>query len=311
MLVTSSELDDPPLFARNELAARLGLGDVVFIGIGSPADYVKSSLVTFIAKVSTPKLMVVGPQVTNWSNSEWNSILVDIHDSQRIAETADGFADALLRGYLAPLLADVAGRVQGMPETHLQRVGVEKLLEAFSGKDAVRILRWVRSTAWRYGVGQPVANSGEFVRSLLALGALAPEAAVIIKTGGILDVGPANDTSEQTPVFLLQSAFAPLGSFTAIEARSRVSDARAEERVPPGSDVVVVCVGHVGPLGEDEVSIKRGATLADVLAAREADAALDATPEHLINQPDAEHLLDSPQAGRVILVTGDSLIDVA
>jgi len=185
------------------------------------------------------------------------------------------------------------------------------VLAAFRAKDGASALRWFRSTGWRHSVGDPVANSGDNTRAILALGALSGGDKVSVSSGGILRLPDASAPASSVPVILLQAARAPLGSHAAAEAHNRVADARTEGRIGMDVDAVVVCTGHVGPLGEDEVQVGRGARLQDVLAARKANIALDGVPEHLIDEADSEHLLDSINAGHIILLAGDTLIEAA
>lgn len=310
MLVTSTDLQNPPLFARNELAARLGLGSVVFLGIGSPADYVKSSLQTFMSKVGLSKLIVVGPQVADWATSGWQNVVGDLPSDQRVADTADEFADALLRAYVALALAPVTARVQHMDAGHPQRRGVERVVDALMHRDAVSVIRWVRSTGWGFGVGQSIAASARNVSTLVALGALSGGASIKLKKSGTAFLWAGEALQPEVPVILLQSDGAPLGTQVAIEARMRVGDARADDRIPPGADVIVVCTGQIGPLGEDEISVARGTDITHVLAAR-PDSLPGDVPDDLIEVADADHLIDSATAGRVFLVSGDALIDAA
>jgi hypothetical protein len=310
MLVTSAELEDPPLFARTELAARLSQGAVAFLGIGSPADYVKSSLKTFISKVASNKLVVIGPQVSLWDDSGWSDILPDLPEEQRIAATADAFSDALLRSYLQPILADVSARVAHMPEGHRQRAGLTTFIEAIATKDSVSVLRWLRAGSWRHQVGDHVARSPQTVHTLLALGVLCAGTRVDLRRNALALLTPPGSTSA-VPLLVLQAEYAPRGTEAASEARMRVHDARADDRIPNGSDVIVLCSGHIGPLGEDEVEVPRGAALVDVLAAHAGDSTLAVMPDHLVDEPDAEHLLDSYNAGRIVMVNADALIEAA
>jgi hypothetical protein len=309
MLVTTKELEHPPLFASSELAARLSMGSVAFVGIGSPADYVKSSLHVFVDRVGVGRLTVVDPKMVDWASTGWSAVLEGLPEGQRVADSADAFCDALLRAYVRELVGSVRRRVGEMGDAHPQRLGSESVLRAFEGKDSVWVLRWLRAVAWRFGVGQPVVTSSRVIQGLLALGGLAGDQPLAISAKGWSRISPSktNAATSDVPVMLLVAEGAPLGSEMAIEALRRVGDARTEDRLPSGAEVVVVCCGHAGPLGGDELAVQRGNRMADVvdaLVGRERGL-----PDDLIDEADSQHLINSTSVGRVVLITGEILIE--
>lgn len=307
MLVTTDELLDPPLFASAELAARLSSGDVAFIGIGSPADYVKSSLDTFVEKVGMNLLTVVGPQMADWSSTQWPTVLEGLHADQRVALSADEFCDALLRGYLAELRMTLRNKVHQLQPEHPQRLGVESILVELEDRTSVWAMRWLRAIAWQFHVGRPVVTSSRAVQGLLALGCLVGEEdQLAVQSSGWIRLERATAPTRLT---ILVSEALPLGGEMAIEAYRRVADARTDDRVPSGADVVVVCCGHLGPLGPDEVPAHRGLRIEEVLLS--AAATSPSAPDSIMDQPDPDHLIDSSGAGRVLLVTGEQVIEAA
>lgn len=309
MRVTSAELANVPLFAGAELRARLTTGPVAFIGIGSPADYVGSTLETFASRVSLDKLYVVGPQTIDWVGSGWPAILPGLPEEQRIAQSADDFTDAVLRAYLMRAISMLRQKVVGLAADHPQRAGVEALIQAFEPKDAAEVLRWLRQGSWRFPPGSSVAFADGTFHVLVALGALGGGAPIrVLRDGWVNAQRPEGGEGR---VLVLNSSAAPLGTDAAAEARRRVMDARAEERIDAGADVVVVCHGQLGLMGADQVHVAPGARLADVIAARDADHALAAMPANLLANEEVEHLIDSATAGRMILVATSDLIEAA
>ena len=197
-----------------------------------------------------------------------------------------------------------------MDNSHPQRLGVESVLQALESRDSVWVLRWLRAVAWRFAVGQPVATSGRAIQALLALAGLAGQHPIKILASGWSKMPATTPSSDSDlPVMLLIANAAPLGSEMAVEALRRVMDARTQDRLAPGADVVVVCCGHAGPLGADEVPVQRGHRAADV--AKALETAERRLPDNLIDEPDPQHLIDSSGAGRVVLVTGENLIEAA
>lgn len=302
MRVTSDELTTTPLFAKTELAARLSADQVAFIGLGSPADYVRSSVEEFIARVPHTSLTLVDPGIGNWDTSEWNKILPDLGTPQRVAMDAEAFCDEILRFYINELWRSLRDTVRSLEVEHLQRDGVESLASAMESRNAVWVMKWLRSAVWKYGVGKPVVGSSRVAQALLALSMLTSGIPVRL-VGKALTFATTSDTG----VLLVVADHAPNGGLMAVEAERRVADARADGRIPDGSAVVVVCCGHNGRLGANETEVLRGSTLPEVLAA----VVPVAIPEYLIGGYEDTHLIDSITAGSVIYIAGDALIDLS
>jgi len=307
MLVTSADLHSPPLFASSELAARLSSGLVLFVGIGSPADYVRASLDHLLHEIGPQGLTVVDPRIDDWSTSSWAPVIPSLPLENRIASDAESFCDALIRAYIVVLFPRMSALVNGLPPGHGQRAGVERMLAALSATNGVRALRWLRTSTWKFGIGRAAVDSEQVVHGLLALGALiGNDGCISLKHAAWAEVRASGQAAWIT---MLLAGAAPLGTEVSLEASRRVSDARADDRIPPGLSVIVLCTGQSGPLGSDEIIVERGYRLIDVL--KSIHTLNDALPENLIDDPDPSHLIDSAIAGGVTLVNVERLIEAA
>lgn len=305
MLVTTDDLANAPLFAAAELAARLSSGDVAFIGLGSPADYVRSSLDQLVARVGMDRLTVVDPKMSDWTATDWPAILAGLDANKRVAESADEFCDALLRAYLQETRANLRAKVANLDTAHPQRLGVEAILAALETRDGVWALRWLRCLAWEFSVGKAVATASRTLLALLALACLAGADQVFLTSSGWIGLDGDLEGARMTA---LVSDSLPLGSRMAIEAIQRVNDARAEDRLPAGADVIVACCGHIGPLGSTEVEGSRGLRARDILGAPVAAVSM---PDNILDEASYDHIIDSATAGRIFLIAGDYIIEAA
>ncbi len=302
MLVTTDHLNNAPLYAQAELAARLSAGNVLFIGLGSPADYVRKSLQAFVSKVSAASLTVVDPKMSQWATTKWATVMPDLPQANRITSGADEFFDDLLRYYVNQFLLAIEQKVSALPAQHPQRLGTDAAIAALRARDSVWLMRWLRFVGWRLRVGQSAIVSSRLIQSVLALGALSAGNALFVSTGGWA-------IYDGIQVLVIASEDAPLGGGMAIEAIARVTEARANDQLPPGGQVVVLCCGHTGSLGADELSVSRGETLADILL-RVPSVAVS-LPDNVLGVVEADHLIDFYSAGSVVLVHSEQLVDAA
>jgi hypothetical protein len=126
MRVTQADLDNAPRWAQTRVAAQLGTDRVVFIGIGSPADYVRESITGILEDVGVDHLLLVDPLLSAWDDdppSEWRDLLPGLDAEHRDTRTAEEFCDALLRAYLHHPRRAARQRVGAMDAGHPQRSG--------------------------------------------------------------------------------------------------------------------------------------------------------------------------------------------
>ncbi len=345
MRVSQADLDSVPQWAQTRIAAQLRNDRVVFIGIGSPADYVRNTITALLAEVGPDHLLVVDPWLAEWDAvpaPAWRTILPHLPPEQRDHRTAEAFCDALLRGYLGQIRTTARNAVAGMPEGHPQRRGLERIIKAMEQRDAVWALRWMRAGSYKLSPGVSVVTSPVAVAGLLGTGCLLGDAGLAsLRPGGWLfvtptavrpqtgaqqatpeqlrepaplpnknaGVAPTSNSVDPTPIMLLMTHGPTLGAAAEAEARRRVVQARGGGVVAPGADVVVVVVGHMGPMST-EVKVARGDRLAIVVSHRPQPLA-DDPPENLIADVEPSHLIDGVNSGRVLLVNGDDLIEAA
>ena len=336
MLATTAQLSSPPLWAEAIVRARLMHDRVVFLGIGSVADYVRKSLADVLATIGDNNLLVADPAMEHWDDADppaWRGVLPDLQEAQRDVRGAEPFLDAVLRAYLMEPRNTVRNLVSGLDETSGPRRGVTRLLEVFEEKDAATVLRWLRAACHRVQQGEAIARAPATIQGLLALGCLvgdswspevaeegwitavsqlaptsqsgSPESASEHRESHATD-SPADTGETRVPILTLLVTGHEAGATATAEARYRVLRQRNRQAFEPGADVVVLCTGHMGSLDATEVMVGRGDDLADVISA--ADTGPFNTPEHLIAISEADHIIDASMAGRVLLVNGADLV---
>lgn len=303
MLVTSDQLASPPVFADAELMARLTVGDVAFIGLGSPADYVVQSVERIVRELSADHLTIVDPGIERWSDSQWRQHLPELPAENRVAMGAEEFADALLRYYVRTLITRASSDVRGLPPDHSQRRGLEALIDSFNSRSSVWVARWLRSITSGARPGTSVVRSSRTRQSLLALAAAVSGNTASPIAGGLVKVNAGNIQY----VLVVSAEDAPVGNRIASEALRRVQNAVSEGKIEPGAEVVAICCGHMGALGPDELPVGRGDDLEAIRLHIEANREDDS----LIGDLGESHLIDGMLAGAVHLVHGDPLIDLA
>jgi hypothetical protein len=334
MLATSAQLAAPPLWAEAIVQARLMHDRVVFLGIGSVADYVRNGLDFLLTTVGDDNLLVADPAMAHWDDSEppaWRNLLPELDPGQRDDRPAEEFLDALLRAYLMEPRKKARQMVAGLDEHNTQRRGLTSLLDALDAKDAVTVLRWLRAACHRaHHHGEAIAMAPVTVEGLLALGCLigdswSPE---FEHDGWITAVPSPSPTSASSPaepgsavrahetaqpnsagglpILTLLVTGHEAGTAAAAEARYRVQSARNRSAVPTGADVIVLCTGHMGSLDATEVMVDRGDDIAEVFSKAQSDAL--SVPNHLIADSDPRHIIDNSMAGNVLLVNGPSLV---
>jgi hypothetical protein len=323
MIVTTAELDDVPHWAQTRVASQLHSDRVVFVGIGSPADYVQNTIQDLLTEVGADHLLIVDPSVAAWDSKEtsaWKAILPNIKAEQRDSRTAEDFLDALLRAYLHHPRRTARNAVSGMPDDHPQKRGLELILAAMEKRHAVWALRWIRAASTKHAPGVAIATSDQLIKGLLGTGSLLAESTISkLRSGGWIlvnvDQSDAGESAMRPPdeqlthVMLVMASGSVLGSEAEAEARHRVTRARGDDIVPSGADVVVVVVGHIGPMS-GEAPVQRGDRLQDVLTREEATRP-ESPPGNLVSTPAQGHLIDGASSGSIVLINGENLIEAA
>jgi hypothetical protein len=169
LLISSSQLANPPLWAEAAFTAELRGSTGVFIGIGDVADYAQRRLKELNDDVPDLDVYVVSPTIgTGWSSSAWSLVVSELPMNRRVSCTADQFLDELARAWAFEMVDAV--RAKAALLTGKAATGVEVLLAAFNcqcGNDAIR---WCRASAFRHKTGKTVVHSNELEQAMLALG---------------------------------------------------------------------------------------------------------------------------------------------
>lgn len=314
MRVTSEELARP-MWANVALSAQLSQDHVLFVGIGSVADYVRTSINGILSTVGVDHLTLVDPKLAQWDGAndlDWRVLLPGLPTDQRIATEASDFLDELLRAYAQKGLKSVRSMIAGLPASHQQCLGTESVLGALESCDAVTAVRWQREAGWMLRSGDPIIDSPIATAGLLALGALAgTEWVVTMGRSGWLrafaaDSGSDGDDSAAdvgVPLLMLLVNRPADGAATSREARARIVEAKQAGWLHQHADVVVVVVGaYVGSLGLEEIPVRRGDSLSSVLS--EAAGLLRGMPTDLVGDAPDDHLIDGGRSGEVYFVDG-------
>lgn len=330
MLVTTRDLDSVDSWATSQFESRMWSSRVAFIGIGSPADYVRSNIAELMSIIGTDHLLVVDPCLASWDGLEppaWKAILPTLSEDQREAQGAEEFCDSLLRAYLRFARRHVTEFVRDMSPTSEQCIGINTIFDSLNDKDAVWVMRWMREASFRIDVGTSVVKSKELTNALLACACLTGSTNfTLLLPGGWLFIEdlPAVEQEAQTPetsdrrslpthsndipILLLMAHILTRGTQINPEARRRVIRARGQGIVQAGKDVIVVAVGHTGAIG-GETHVESGFRLKDVLESS-SSAPSNGLPNNLIGDSNVRHLIDGPRVGSIIFIDGENLIEV-
>lgn len=315
MLITTTDLGGIAFWADATVSAKLSQDHVAFIGIGSVADYVKTSIAGVLQATGQEHITLVDPALARWDHDPelgWKQLLPDLPDDQRVVEDASAFCDSLLRAYLVPFRQRIRQLVSGFGSEHGQRIGTSAAVEALETLDAVAALRWLRDASWNLSPGA-TALTPATTSVLIAAGALlcdewnprAIPGGMLVASHGDGTVG--NEAPDVTLLNLVVQG-TKSGAAAAHEARRRLVDARTQQQLDRSTDVVVVVGGHIGDLGLEEVLVDRGCSLQQVL--RQTSDLLGQTPEDLVADLAEDHLIDGPRGGRVILVNAAMIGEV-
>lgn len=171
LLLTSAHLSSPPAWVQEQTRARLGSAVVVFIGIGDVAGYVKRRIEEALNEVGpVENIRVVAPEIdTNWSLSQWSSLIPTLPADHRIPVTADLFMEQLGAAYVLARLSEHLGNLSSSDcLAHDLEAARSCLLET----DSLTVLQWARSVDINPRAGESVLKSAELGKALVALGHL-------------------------------------------------------------------------------------------------------------------------------------------
>lgn len=172
LLITSTQLADPPPWADQTFADLLRASTMVFVGIGDVADYAQRRIAELIADLRPPDVRVVSPSIRDgWADSVWATVLEGLDDDRRVGRTADEFFDDLARAWVGELLQQLttAGRSAGEDV----QAGIKRVVEALGHLSAAELVRWCRRAVVRPVTGESAVLAQATGDALVALGVLA------------------------------------------------------------------------------------------------------------------------------------------
>lgn len=283
VLVTSAQLNAPPIWANNEVDAHLAASKVIFVGIGDVAGYVAIRLERLITDLGpTRSVAVVTPDIdTAWATTRWATLLPSLVSEDRFAMTAAEFCDALLRAWVNDALQVLEKSAKDLSVTTLT-TAVDATISVIRSHTADRFVRWLRGATPGIAPGTSALYGPAVVEALCALSFLTRTALV----QAIPDAGPLAFGLGQIDLHLADGGYS--GPKAAQSARSRVAFYRAQGLLKPDEPITVICAGHVGPLEP-----RRAADLAPDIVA--------------VAQPG--DLITGPQAGPTELVSASSILE--
>lgn len=180
MLITSEELDKPPVWTEKTFASRIYGSVMLFIGIGDVADYARRRIEQVLAEFTPPDVRVVTPNIMNgWEASKWAEIMPTLAPEKRIEAYADNFLDELARAWVRDLgerlRIDVAGRSDEI------QVGASRVIDAIEEMNSVLLLRWCRASIDHPKTGESSVHAPHTGDALLAMAVLASESTAEIR----------------------------------------------------------------------------------------------------------------------------------
>ena len=183
VLITTEDLAGPPVWARDEVSARLSDSHTVFVGIGKVAGYVRTRIEEAKEAVGTGgAIFVVSPSIqTEWNGSHWAEILPDLPNDRRIAVTSDEFLDHLAAACVRRMLREI---FEALSDEPIAAEAFDKSRRAFNERTSVEALRWLRCCSVPPLPGVSVTQHQAFSRALIALGVLGREDGVVLLSSG-------------------------------------------------------------------------------------------------------------------------------
>ncbi|MEV4990304.1 SIR2 family protein [Pseudarthrobacter sp. LMD1-1-1.1] len=188
LLVTSSHLEEPPPWVREQTHARLGNSVVVFIGIGDVAGYIKKRIKEAIQEVeSVDNIRVVAPNIqSDWETSQWKTVAPNLQDDYKIAATADEFMEQMASAYIMGRLDEHSA---GLSSDQELKSDLDKAIDGLLESDALSVLQWAREVDIEPRAGEAVLKSPELAKVLIALGRLTGDTARLGRNQ-VFDSGP-------------------------------------------------------------------------------------------------------------------------
>lgn len=171
LLITSDQLDAPPLWTKIHFGGELDRSTMIFIGIGDVADYAQRRITELAELVPHARIRVVSPDIASgWENSIWSTLLPELPEARRIQHTANDFLDQLAREWVMTILTTIQ-------DADPTAAWLKALATAFEHFTAVQALTWLRRAAMRWDIGDSVVTAPAAASALEAIALQARDSA--------------------------------------------------------------------------------------------------------------------------------------
>ncbi len=173
LLISTSQIGQPPPWAESEVQAALSGKTVMFLGLGTVAGYVETRIKHILDVVPAASVTYVVATPGEPSKA-WQGLLPDAAEQSHENATATVFIDHLLRALWNRVMTLVAQRATNMVgggswENDEIKKGIERIREAFREADALSAFTWMRRGCGGVLAGRPAVLAGAGEDFLLAL----------------------------------------------------------------------------------------------------------------------------------------------
>ncbi len=100
LAISTRQIASVPQWVLDELGTRLSGAVIAFVGIGDIPTYIKERIVQLKTRMEADRIHIVDPQIS----PAWSDLLPELTNARKVVERADGFLDALVRGYVRSAL---------------------------------------------------------------------------------------------------------------------------------------------------------------------------------------------------------------
>jgi hypothetical protein len=281
LLITSAQLEDPPLWTDETFKAKLRGATAAFVGIGDVADYAKRRITQLTQTLPTLDIVdiyVISPDIASeWDQSGWADLLPALDAARRVPKSADELLDELARVWAIDVVETLEQLTASL--TGSSAAGVASIADALRRLCGTDVIAALRVAAFRQRFGDSVLRSPATQEALVALGVMSGEAGAAARffTDGHCRI--ADEDHE-----LLITVEAQSSGDVRREAFRRAEQLAARGRVDREASFVVagVVVGQLdqpeapdiaeGEIDADDVFVGPRAVRVNLIAARDAAA---------------------------------------
>ncbi len=200
LLITSTDLAQPPYWIDNAFRERLRGKTIVFIGVGDIADYAQRRLEQLRDELAQGAerdghpldIWIVSPTIrSRWDESEWSKLMPGLDEERRLELSADEFLDQLARRWVREATDDLERTAETAVRTDVAE-SLRAIQAKLSSVGAAGVLRWCRRAALGQEVGTSVILCDGLKELLVAFAVLASgigDDAVTVRSPSALEFG--------------------------------------------------------------------------------------------------------------------------